>query len=223
MLAAAAFVPTPPLLVPEVAGGSAAADDDLRAACDAAVGRLLTADLDQVVVIGSAPSLDVAGGWDWGGFGVATQNPPTARLPFGVAIGAWLLDRQPTTVPRHVQGVPDLPATECARLGGILAERAPRLGLLVCGDGSACRSEKAPGYFHPEAEAWDDAAVSALGSADARALIDLDPDLAKRLLATGRAPWQVLAGAAGDGVFNAHVSYAGAPYGVMYVVGTWLR
>ena len=35
-LVSAAVVPTPPLLVPEVAGGSAALDEGLRAACAAA-------------------------------------------------------------------------------------------------------------------------------------------------------------------------------------------
>jgi hypothetical protein len=223
MLAAAALVPTPPLLVPALGGGSAAADEELRAACHTAVGRLLGADLDEVVVIGSAPRLEVAGGWDWRGFGVAAQTPPPARLPLALAIGAWLLDQQPASPPRHYQGVPDLTVSDCASLGTALAERAARVGLLVCGDGSACRSEKAPGFYDPDAEQWDDAAVSAIRNADAQALLDLDVDVARRVLAAGRAPWQVLAGAASGAVFNADVAYAEAPYGVMYVVGTWTR
>lgn len=223
MLAAAAFVPTPPLLVPAVAGGSAPADEDLRKACHAAVAALLSTGLDEVVVVGSAPTLDVAGGWDWRGFGVDRQPSPAARLPLALAIGAWLLDQQPAAPPRHLQGVPDLTAGDCAGLGSRLAARSSRVGLLVCGDGSACRSEKAPGFYDPDAEAWDDAALSAIRAADGPALLDLDADLARRVLAAGRAPWQVLAGAAGDGEFTADVSYAEAPYGVMYVVGTWTR
>jgi hypothetical protein len=41
------------------------------------------------------------------------------------------------------------------------------------------------------------------------------------LWAAGRAPWQVLAGAAGDSPVKAQVLYEGAPYGVGYVVATW--
>jgi hypothetical protein len=43
------------------------------------------------------------------------------------------------------------------------------------------------------------------------------------LLAAGRAPWQVLAGAATEGEFEATIDWAGAPYGVLYVAGTWIR
>jgi hypothetical protein len=75
----------------------------------------------------------------------------------------------------------------------------------------------------PSAAAWDDAALAALRDADAAALLRLDPMEGARLMAAGRAPWQVLAGAAGPGAFEAAIDWADAPYGVMYVVGTWLR
>jgi hypothetical protein len=54
------------------------------------------------------------------------------------------------------------------------------------------------------------------------ALAALDPDLTGDLLATGRAAWQVLAGAmSGAGTPGApagQVLYAGAPLGVGYLV-----
>jgi hypothetical protein len=54
------------------------------------------------------------------------------------------------------------------------------------------------------------------------ALAALAPDLARDLLATGRAAWQVLAGAlsaprSGDGL-DRQVLYADAPLGVGYLV-----
>jgi hypothetical protein len=49
------------------------------------------------------------------------------------------------------------------------------------------------------------------------ALAGLDPRLARELMATGRAAWQVLAG-----VFGApsagEILYSGAPFGVSYLV-----
>jgi hypothetical protein len=51
------------------------------------------------------------------------------------------------------------------------------------------------------------------------ALASLDPDLARDLLATGRAAWQVLAGAVSAGGRAAgQVLYADAPFGVGYFV-----
>ena len=53
------------------------------------------------------------------------------------------------------------------------------------------------------------------------ALAALDPERAARLLAAGRAPWQVLAGAARSGTWTGAVTWSGAPYGVTYLVATW--
>ena len=227
MLTAAAFVPVPPLLVPEIAGGSASADEAMRSACGQVVRRLCAADLDEIVLIGVGDRTGaVSGAWDWRGFGVQHPERPTAsRLPHALAIGAWLLDTYAGERPaaRFQAVTADLPAVACAELGHDLAQGDTRIGLLVCGDGTACRSEKAPGFYDPAAEEWDAAAVTALRAADPAGLLALEADLARRLLATGRAPWQVLAGAAGDGTFEAAVDWADAPYGVMYVAGTWLR
>lgn len=227
MLVAAAVVPTPPLLVPEIGGGSAAADEGLRQACREAVTRMLEATPDQVVVVGSAPVDGPAeGSWDWRGFGVPAPTPaPAKRLPLALAIGSWLLDTHPGPIPprRHVAVTAANTPTECAEIGRGLVEGPARVALLVCGDGSACRNEKAPGYFDPDAAPWDDLALAAIRAADARGLLALDQHLAVRLLAAGRAPWQVLAGAAGDAAFDSQVTWADAPYGVMYIAGSWRR
>jgi hypothetical protein len=226
MLVAAAFVPMPPLLVPEIAGGSAAADQALRDDCHAAITRLLAAGLEELVVVGPGPVDGPAdGSWDWRGFGVPLPAAaPPQRLPLGLAIGCWLLETHPgVTPPRRCHAVSaDLPAQQCAELGRALVSGDRRIGLLVTGDGSACRTEKAPGHLDPDALTWDEAALSGLRDADPAALLQLDTAVGRRVLAAGRAPWQVLAGAAADGAFEGAVDRAEAPYGVLYVVGTWL-
>ena len=55
----------------------------------------------------------------------------------------------------------------------------------------------------------------ALRTADAKALQALDPKLADELGAAGRAPWQVLAGAMGQGRWTADAQLL-APFGVAY-------
>ena len=104
-----------------------------------------------------------------------------------------------------------------------IADDDQRVALLVLGDGSACRSEKAPGYFDARAEPFDAGVARALADADAQALLDLDADLAGQLQCAGRAPWQVLAGGVRpDGrSWQGRLHYDEAPYGVAYFVATW--
>ncbi|PRY52950.1 hypothetical protein BCF74_12921 [Knoellia remsis] len=74
----------------------------------------------------------------------------------------------------------------------------PARTLLVVADGSARRTEKAPGHFDERSAAMDDAIVGALreaGSGGLDRLLDLDPDLCADLLVAGRAPLQVMAAA----------------------------
>ncbi len=53
------------------------------------------------------------------------------------------------------------------------------------------------------------------------ALKALDAELAYELKASGRAPWQVLAGAAENADLAGTLLYEDAPYGVGYVVAAW--
>jgi hypothetical protein len=231
MFAAAAVCPHPPLLVPPVAAGAAGELDALREACDAAVRAVLAARPDLVIIVGDAPR---TGGYpdDASGslhpYGVAVTaalngSGGTAALPLAHTVGAWLLRHRGGWQGRTAAfGVAaDTPPAECLRTGAELAATADRVGLLVMGDGSACRTEKAPGYLDPEAEPFDRAVAEALARADGGALRSLDPDRARRLLAAGRAGWQVLAGAAGDRVRDAALLYSDAPYGVGYHVAVW--
>ncbi|MFB6888805.1 class III extradiol dioxygenase subunit B-like domain-containing protein [Kitasatospora sp. NPDC056327] len=231
MLVAAAVCPCPPLLVPEVAAGAAAELEPLRAACDEALGAVLAAGPELLVVVGTGPGAEV---WTEGGAGSFHRYgvPLVAALPGGRAegpelapsltVGAWLLGRAGTNLPTHACAVPaDAPADRMLGLGQGLAGLADRVGLLVMGDGSACRSLKAPGYLDERAEGFDAELARALGSADTAALAALDAGLAAELKAEGRAPWQVLAGAAEGAGLTARLGYQDAPYGVGYLVAAW--
>lgn len=236
MLVAAAVCPAPPLLVPEVAAGAAAELDDARTACSDALAVLAAARPDLLVVVGAAGSRP-AGAYPAGsrggfhGFGVgaevrlgdASGDGAERALPDSLAVGAWLLGRARWgAAPVEGLAVAEPLETEgCLLAGREIAARAGRVALLVMGDGSACRTLKAPGYLDERAAAFDAAAGRALGAADTGALAALDAVLAAELLAAGRAPWQVLAGAAEGAGLDGRLLYEDAPYGVGYFVAAW--
>ncbi|MGW3098687.1 class III extradiol dioxygenase subunit B-like domain-containing protein [Streptomyces sp. NPDC001102] len=236
MLVAAAICPCPPLLVPEVAAGAAPELDRARAACADALGVLAAARPDLLVVIGPAersgrgPHPEGTPG-TFRGFGVevdvrlggAGDGEPERELPPSLAVAAWLLERTGwSDAPIEGLGVGEpLAADRCVEAGREIAARAGRVALLVMGDGSACRTLKAPGYLDERAAPFDAEVARALGAADVVALEALDADLAHELQASGRAPWQVLAGAAEGADLAGELLYEDAPYGVGYMVATW--
>ncbi|MBC3992696.1 hypothetical protein H8N00_28260 [Streptomyces sp. AC563] len=145
------------------------------------------------------------------------------ELPSSLAVAAWLLERARwSAAPVEGFGLAETLAVDrCTALGRELARSADRVALLISGDGSARRTLKAPGYLDERAAACDAEVARALGTADTAALSDLDPHLAQDLLMSGRASWQVLAGA-GDGAgLRGALLYDEAPYGVGYFVATW--
>jgi hypothetical protein len=224
-LVAAAVCPHPPLLVPEVAAGAAGELDDLRTACRAAVARLTNASVDSLIVVGSDTTtvrrMPPFGGTllPWG-IDLPVGDPSGEQLPLSLLIGAWLAPGAGNFQSIAAGAAPD----ECAALGRALAGEADRVGLLVLGDGSSCRTDKAPGFFDARAEGFDAAVAAALAGADAGALAAIDPGEAAELLAAGRAPWQVLAGAAErpqTGKLTGELLYDSAPYGVGYFVASW--
>ncbi|MET8948975.1 class III extradiol dioxygenase subunit B-like domain-containing protein [Streptomyces sp. NPDC004542] len=236
MLVAAALCPCPPLLVPEVAAGAAPELDAARTACADALGVLAAARPDLLVVVGPAersgrgPHPQGTPG-SFRGFGVDLdvrlgpgEGAADGRaLPPSLAVAAWLLERVGwADAPIEGLGVGEPLAPErCVEAGRGIGARAARVGLLVMGDGSACRTLKAPGYLDERAAPFDAEAARALGSADVPALKALDPGLAHELKASGRAPWQVLAGAAENTALTGTLLYEDAPYGVGYVVAAW--
>lgn len=226
MLVAAAVCPQPPLIVPEVASGAAPELDDLRTACDEAVRRLTAADLELLVVVGGDRRTRDYGGDAAGSlrsYGLdLTIGAGEPVLPLSLTIGRWLLSRGNDPGRTRFQGVAaDAPTEECLRLGRRLAGAADRVGLLAMGDGTACRTQKAPGYLDERAEPYDLTVAKALGDADTATLTRLGPRTSDELRVAGRAAWQVLAGAAGAGRFTADLLATEAPYGIGYVVASW--
>ncbi|MET9961566.1 class III extradiol dioxygenase subunit B-like domain-containing protein [Streptomyces sp. NPDC006326] len=234
MLVAAAVCPAPPLLVPEVAAGAAAELGDARTACSDALAVLAASRPDRLVVVGASDA-DRQGRYPQGsrggfrGFGVAadvrlgTGDEGPRPLPAALAVGAWLLEHARWgAAPVEGLAVDErLGAERCLETGRDLAARDGRVALLVMGDGSACRTLKAPGYLDERAEAFDAATARALAAADVQALAALDAGLAQELQAAGRAPWQVLAGAAEGAGLEGRLLYEDAPYGVGYFVAAW--
>ncbi|MFE9819616.1 class III extradiol dioxygenase subunit B-like domain-containing protein [Streptomyces sp. NBC_00236] len=239
MLVAAAVCPCPPLLVPEVAAGAAPELDGARTACTDALGVLAASRPDLLIVIGPAgiegrgthPEGATGGFQEFGvdldvrlGRAGDTGGVAERRLPPSLAVGAWLLSRTGgwAGTPVEALGVGEpLETARCAETGRALAARADRVALLVMGDGSACRTVKSPGYLDERAAGFDAEAARALGAADTGALIALDEALAYELKAAGRAPWQVLAGAAEGAGLDGRLLYDDAPYGVGYMVAAW--
>ncbi|WP_406174182.1 class III extradiol dioxygenase subunit B-like domain-containing protein [Streptomyces sp. NBC_00996] len=241
MLVAAAVCPCPPLLVPQVAAGAAPELDAARAACTDALGVLAASRPDLLVVVGPTEQsgrgphsegtrgsfrgfgvdLDVRLGGDRPGPGAAERS--ARELPPSLAVAAWLLERTGwSDAPVEGLGVGEpLEAERCIQVGGEIGGRAERVALLVMGDASACRTLKAPGYLDERAAGFDAEIARALGAADVAALEALDAELAQELKVSGRAPWQVLAGAAEGAGLGGALLYDDAPYGVGYLVAAW--
>jgi hypothetical protein len=225
MIVRAAVCPSPPLLASRVTGQDVLLPE-LRDACAAAVAWLLAAGPDTVAVLGPATATAT---WppntapDLAMHAPAAYPGPSA-LPLALAIGAQFLDAAGYGGPRVLASVAEsASAGACVELGRELAAAAPRLALLVMGDGSARRSAAAPGYLDDRAEPFDATVEQAFREGDLSALTALDPDLARDLLAAGRPAWQALAGALSPCSARhpqTEILYSAAPFGVAYLVAT---
>lgn len=220
MITRAVVVPHPPLLVPRLSPGPEPELAALREACLAAAGRLgprWTAvgahGKDQVI------GPDAAGSFL--GYGVDERVSLSAdgverALPLPALVAGWL--RQQVGAEAVEVRLVDrtTPPADCARNGSELDG-----DLLILGDGSNRHGPRSPGSEDERAPAFDRAVAEALGKADTRALLEIDPGLADELGAGGRVPWQVLAGVAGE--WRAELLYSAAPFGVAYHVAVWER
>lgn len=211
-ISAVAFCPHPPLLLPGIAAAAEIETQSLRSACDRALDRLLETGPSHIVVVGAdGPPVNV------GSFAPGIGNPNDRELPMSLLVGDWLLSRQPKALPATYLPIsPD--GTPKTRWPDMTAPTA----LLVMGDGSARRSVKGPGYLDERAQPFDDAVVDALAQAAPEQLANLDLALAAELLVAGAPAW-VAAAQLVSGDWHGEVLYADAPYGVTYMVATWLR
>ncbi|WP_225925550.1 hypothetical protein [Pseudonocardia abyssalis] len=222
-------LPQPPLLVPELAGGAAGETADLRDACRAAAARLGAVTSTWVAVgsdAGGRRTVDPDTRGSFVGFGAdvvvaldpASTAPVDPDLPVPLLVAGWAAAGTGARV-RGELVAPDAPTAQCLALGAELATEP--VGLLVVGDGSAKHTLKAPGHLDERSGPFDDAVAAALRDADHAALAALDPALGDDLWSAGRAPWQVLAGAAAGRNWTGELLYSGAPYGVGYHVAVW--
>ena len=223
--------PHPPLLLRELTGATDVGAD-LRTACLAAVRGLLEPTPDVVVVVGGAESARL---WDASlppdvrRFGTtADRTLPGAgpALPLSLGVGRRLLDEAGWAGTTKLVSLPwDAADGELDTLVEQLRDLAGRSGsvaLLLLGDGSTRRGDKAPGFLDPRAFPFDDAVAQALTDGGAPALRGLDVDLARDLMVGGRSVLRLL-GTLGlpDGPETADLSYRDDPFGVSYFVARW--
>jgi hypothetical protein len=241
VIAGVAFCPHPPALLPDVGRGTEVELGELRAACAAAIQRIGALSFDQIGLVATGPCAAIFAspvraslrrfGIDRE-VGYGSDAPIATDLPLGLLVGSWLLESLTVTVPVTgysiaSAGLADRSTSDSDRdpvIDTLIgAARSARLVLVVLGDGSARRTERAPGFIDERAAAFDDGVLAALTSGDPVALADLDADLGAELLAAGVPAWQAAAAAMQGGEFDAEVSYFGDPFGVSYPVATWIR
>ncbi|HEV2377182.1 MAG TPA: hypothetical protein VGS19_34085 [Streptosporangiaceae bacterium] len=201
-------------------------------AVDRVVCSLLAASPDLVAVVGGGPvqqefPAEAAGGLQQFGVDV-TVGDGKPVLPLSLTVGRWLLTRAGVTPGRgdapqvvfHSVDQYALPA-QARKLGVVLAERAPRVGILAMGDASARRAREAPGAPDPQAQDYDEDVAEALAAVDTHWLGRLSPARDAELMVAGRASWQVLAGAAEGTRMHGRLLCMAAPYGVTYLAAVW--
>jgi hypothetical protein len=93
--------------------------------------------------------------------------------------------------------------------------------LLVVANGSATRTEKAPGHLDERAAAFDAAIGASLRAGEPAALADIDLDLADELWALPDADVLRTLADRVPPVDQAHVDYDDDPFGVQYWVVRW--
>lgn len=212
MITSLTLVPSPPALLPEHVGRVDPLAE-LRRDAVALLARLpedSEPDRPVVLVVASDP------------------DARSSRTPLGQRIGEHLLGRAGRAGDRTVVVPWDATLEQVHHLAGTIPTASR---LVVVGDGSACRSEKAPGHLDQRSFGYDEATLGALQAADPRALLDLDPDLGAQLLAIGRAPLQVAAAAALPSAVDSGPGAAPAyrcdgatlkdPFGVAYLLARW--
>lgn len=236
MLAAAALVPSAPLLLAQVTPELPAQLEDLRASLRATLFALGDSEVAVLVAGAEATEVRTAARADLSGIGrpdVSADLPVPARAARAIADSCGL-GRQRGALPLDLAvlalhaGRPVVPVTVDSRadaealayLGGALvaglADAGVRAVMVAAGDGSAGLGRAAPRPHVPGAERWQSDYQAAIG--DVAALGRLGPGEAERVSARGWAPAVAVSAACAAAGLRLEVSAAAAPRGVGYVV-----
>lgn len=225
VLSAVAVIPSAPVMVPELASGTAAELAALREAVTWAASELPM----RWIGIGVGRCDAVIGPRALGtfaGYGVDVRvalspgaEEPVAALPLCALITGWVRGRARPTAQVQMRVYADAHRLDAALARGAqlraeIEEAADEVGVLVVADGLHTLSLTAPGGYDPDSIPRQDALDDALAAGDAAALTRLPGDV------VGRVAYQVLAGLAGA-PRSAEQRYRGAPYGVGYFAGVW--
>ena len=146
---------------------------------------------------------------------------PVAELRAAcLAAVSWLAEAGPYTVVADPQG--RRVAEHLLAAAGATTSSAAEGGAsyLVVANGSARRSEKAPGHLDERSFGFDEAVEKALRTPDPLSLAETDATLAEELLAGHVAGLRALGGLLTTG-HAATVDYADDPFGVRYWVMRW--
>lgn len=226
MLTHCVVVPDAPVLIPSL-GGASEPLDRWRSDCVSAVRAADSEDAVWVVVGAgerseSIPADTVARLSSFGGTGSVSFSDNavrSVRCPSpAVIVAGWLREQAGVTTVTAELVSPDVTAAENRALGAKL--RAAATHLLVLGSGTFTwePTDAAPvAEVHP----IDDMVAKALSAGDLSPVTTLDADVCRNLRVTGRAPWQVLAGATETADITVDSAMMGAPYGVAYHLASW--
>ncbi|WP_040524697.1 hypothetical protein [Gordonia effusa] len=242
MLNSVVFVPSAPVLVPELAGPGAHDVDDVRAAvvdalraanatsddrpsrwlvCGDSVGAQPDSRLDGAGTFrgfGADRVVSLSGG---GGDGPANPDWPTSMLLAGwYREAAGLSPLTPTVVDAEASS--DQIAQIGASLRAELRNPGESVSVMVVADGATSLSARAPGGGdEPLAHDLQGRIDAALSDADCAALTALSSTECDRWGVGGRAVWQSVSAAVSGTRLTAQLHYAGAPLGVGYTIATW--
>jgi hypothetical protein len=213
---AVGFVPSAPLLVPELAGPVAGEHDAVRAAARHVVEAILSA-CPEVVVVVAACSVPEAlvrdGSWDFSGFGLPPRRTEgVAVLPWQLGLGDWLLDDREWSGRRMFLDA----SSPTPGLGGA------RAAYLAVGDGSVHLPGQPPDGHEAQRASFDLAVAAAIADGDPGALARIGAGAPDGVVAAGVPVWGHVAAVVGNRpVTTARLEYDGSPYGVHYLAGWW--
>ena len=139
-----------------------------------------------------------------------------------LAAVAWLAGCGPVVVIADAQGERVARALLEAAGGGVStgSTGVGHPAYLVVANGSARRTEKAPGHLDERAASFDGALEKALRGPDPQALANLDVALGDELLAGNVVGFRTLGDLLSSG-YEVSVDYADDPFGVQYWVMRW--